>query len=187
MKIKVKCDNCNKILIKFPCRIHKHNFCNNKCNSIWLGKFRKPETNLKISNSMKGKKHHFFGKKRPEHSKFMSKFMLGKMLGVKNPNWKGGISCEPYCDVWLDKEYKESIKERDGYMCLNPQCSKFSLRLCLHHINYNKKDCSPNNLITLCNSCNCQANFERLWHKSWYNAIINRRYKINENNKMNRV
>jgi hypothetical protein len=38
--------------------------------------------------------------------------------------WMGGISNEQYCEDWLDKEYKESIKERDGYMCLNPRCLK---------------------------------------------------------------
>ena len=34
--------------------------------------------------------------------------------GHKNPNWKGGIAHEPYCPIWLDKEYKEDIKARDN-------------------------------------------------------------------------
>ncbi len=93
-------------------------------------------------------------------------------------NWKGGISCEPYCDVWLDKDFKQSIKERDGYQCLNPNCWGTSKRLTIHHIDYNKKNCDPSNLITLCASCNVRANKDRKWHKSWYNAILNKRYGI---------
>ena len=37
-----------------------------------------------------------------------------EMCGENHPNWKGGISCEPYCDAWADKEYKEDMKERDN-------------------------------------------------------------------------
>jgi len=97
-------------------------------------------------------------------------------FGEGSPAWKGGISCEPYCEQWSDKDYKESIKKRDGYKCLNPECNKLSNRLSIHHINYNKKDCHPSNLITVCPSCNSKANKDRQWHKSWYNAIIYRRY-----------
>jgi hypothetical protein len=96
------------------------------------------------------------------------------------------IACEPYCDAWADKEYKESIKERDGYKCLNPTCLCNSKRLGIHHINYNKKDCAPLNLITLCTSCNSRANSDRDWHKSWYQAVINKRYNINGGIKWNR-
>ncbi len=100
-----------------------------------------------------------------------------KNYGSGNPNWKGGISCEPYCDVWLDKYFKESIKERDNHQCQNPDCWGTSETLCVHHIDYNKKNCSPNNLIVLCNSCNSRANKNRKWHTSWYRAIMTRRYK----------
>ena len=92
--------------------------------------------------------------------------------GDKHYNWKGGIACEPYCDVWLDKEYKESIKERDNYECQNSDCWETSKRLTLHHIDYDKKNCSPNNLITLCNSCNTRANSDRKRHRLYYMALL---------------
>ena len=105
---------------------------------------------------------------------------IERSINYSGPNchfWKGGISCEPYCEQWLDKEYKESIKERDGNKCLNPECNKTTINeLCLHHINYNKKDCGPKNLITVCKSCNSKANADREWHKFWYQAILYRRY-----------
>ena len=36
--------------------------------------------------------------------------------------------------------------------------------LIVHHIDYNKKNCNENNLITLCLWCNIRANYNR---KSW--------------------
>ena len=103
-----------------------------------------------------------------------------RMFGDGNHQWKGGISFEPYCEVWKDKEYKESIKERDLDMCLNPYCdSKHPDDLTVHHIDYNKKDCAPKNLITLCRVCNIKANKDRSWHKDWYRSILNKRYKYN--------
>ena len=95
--------------------------------------------------------------------------------GRGHPNWKGGTSCEPYCKDWT-KEYKEFIKERDGYKCLNPECLKKDTLLSVHHIDYNKKNCKPENLITVCRSCNGRANKDRKWHTAWYKAIIKNRY-----------
>ena len=99
------------------------------------------------------------------------------MMGDGNHQWKGGISCEPYCFEWSSKEFKDFIKKRDGDRCLNPDCnSKNPNDLTIHHIDYNKKNCHPNNLITLCKSCNSRANKDRKWHTSWYQAILNKRY-----------
>lgn len=96
--------------------------------------------------------------------------------GPGHPNWNGGTSYEPYCSIWADKEYKRDIKERDGHSCLNPYCSRDCNKLHIHHIDYDKKNCGPKNLITVCNSCNAKANYDRDWHKAWYKAIIKKRY-----------
>ena len=101
--------------------------------------------------------------------------------GAQHGCWKGGISCEPYCDVWLDKKYKQSIKDRDGNRCLNPDCWRNCnhLPMHLHHIDDNKKNCDPRNLITVCNSCNSRAKKDREWHTDWYKAIMFRKYSYN--------
>ena len=95
-----------------------------------------------------------------------------RISGPNNHNWKGGISCEPYCGVWLDKEFKESILERDNHQCQNPDCWGTSERLTIHHIDYNKKNCGPENLITLCRSCNTRASKDREWYTDYYNSIM---------------
>ena len=106
-----------------------------------------------------------------------------KRCGENHPAWRGGIACEPYCDIWLDKEYKESIKERDGYVCQNEDCWKTSKRLCVHHINYIKKDCHPKNLITICLSCNSRANKNRRKWEEYYNKKVKGLYNEKENNR----
>lgn len=100
-----------------------------------------------------------------------------KRFGQSNPAWRGGTSFEPYCPIWKNVEFKNYIKNRDDNICLNPYCdSKDPNDLVVHHIDYNKKNCSPDNLITVCRSCNFKANKDRRWHKLWYRAIIKNRY-----------
>ena len=165
----------------------------NKKSSI--GKKHTKETKEKISRKQIGKKKKV---RSEEHRKNLSIALTGKkkteehkekirqsnkgqirpfMYGELNPNWKGGIEYNLYCDQWKDWEYKESIRERDGHICLNPECSKISSILNIHHIDYNKKNCHPLNLITVCVSCNAKANKDRNWHEDWYTAIIYNRYK----------
>jgi len=97
------------------------------------------------------------------------------ITGAGHYNWKGGIKCEPYCDAWADKVYKEDIKARDNYACQNTDCWGTSERLALHHIDYDKKNCTPHNLITLCISCNSRANYNRDgWQTIYENIIINK-------------
>lgn len=97
-----------------------------------------------------------------------------KYSGENSWAWKGGKSYDDYCPAWTDKEFKKFIKERDGHVCQNPGCWGTTDRLCIHHIDYNKHNCSPDNLITLCFSCNSRANVNREFHKSYYQDVVNR-------------
>jgi hypothetical protein len=131
-----------------------------------------------------GENNPMYGKTHTDESKAkISKIHKGKIIpkdirikmgsdGEKNGNWKGGISYEPYCEVWNDIEYKTSIKERDNYKCKHPDCWENSKILVIHHINYIKKDCSPKNLITLCNSCNSRVNNDREKWMKYFEEIL---------------
>jgi hypothetical protein len=84
-------------------------------------------------------------------------------IGKDSNFWKGGISFEVYPVSWKET-LKRSIRERDRYtcqICYKPQGSE---SLSVHHIDYNKKNCSIENLVTLCRSCHVKTNFKRnLW------------------------
>ena len=83
--------------------------------------------------------------------------------GEKNPNWKGGISFEPYSVDWTET-LKRAIRERDNYIC--QLCSQYGN--VVHHIDYDKKNCNPDNLITLCRKCHTKTNNNRNY---WINFL----------------
>jgi len=88
----------------------------------------------------------------------------GLLVGKRNPQWKGGISFEPYSVDWT-KTLKRSIRERDKYQC--KLCGKEPALDC-HHIDYNKTNCNPNNLIILCRSCHIKTNTNREYWKMFF-------------------
>lgn len=137
-----------------------------KCAASRIGRKLSQETKDKIAAAHKGRK-------LPEGIKVrLSEINSGE----NHPQWRGGISAEPYCQEWQFGDIKDYIKERDQGRCLNPRCDGTKDRVCVHHVNYIKKDCSRINLITLCIGCNSRANFNR---KSWtalYQLILNQRY-----------
>jgi len=126
-----------------------------------------------------GKDNPNYGTKRTPEQREKLKGRCGPLSAA----WKGGIAADPYCDVWLDWEYKQSIKDRDNNKCQNPDCwGKCNhLPLHLHHINNDKKDCRPKNIITLCNSCNGRARgskeFSREWWVKFYQNIMTKKYE----------
>jgi len=89
-----------------------------------------------------------------------------------HPSWMGGKSLEKYGDKFT-KELKEFIRKRDNFMCVecNLTEKKLKYRLSVHHIDYDKKNCDPNNLISLCKSCHQKTNFKR---KDWVRYFKNK-------------
>lgn len=94
-------------------------------------------------------------------------------------NWQGGKSFEIYPKEWTNR-LKKSIRKRDNHQCqvCNTHQNLLGKKLDVHHIDYNKKNCNPNNLISLCESCHMKTNFNRdKWTEFFRLKIAN---KINE-------
>jgi hypothetical protein len=137
----------------------------------WLGKKRpmSEKTKQKISKTEMGKFVSKITRKK------ISKSNIGKTRnnGSKSHFWKGGIAFEPYSSDWT-KTLKRAIRERDNYIC--QKCSQYGN--IVHHIDYNKKNCNPNNLITLCQKCHNKTNFNRNY---WIGIFKGRIVIINNN------
>jgi len=90
-----------------------------------------------------------------------------------NPNWRGGKSFEPYPLNW-NKTFKEQIRYRDGYTCQLCGCPEIECRrkLSIHHIDYNKENLNPNNLISLCVKCHCKTNSYREYWENYFNNVF---------------
>jgi hypothetical protein len=97
--------------------------------------------------------------------------------GKNHPNWKDGSSLEDYPSEF-NTELKEQIRKRDNYKCQNCEMIEeeniivYGRILDVHHIDYNKENCSQENLITLCQGCNLRANYNRDYWKELYTNKI---------------
>ena len=83
--------------------------------------------------------------------------------GPNHWNWQGGKCSEPYGDGWHER-LREQIRNRDGrvcQMCGKPENGK---KLDVHHIDCDKDNHRPDNLVSLCKDpCHKSTNFNR-----WY-------------------
>lgn len=78
----------------------------------------------------------------------------------RSPFWEGGKTFEEYSTDWTET-LRRSIRERDNYVC--QLCSKQQGDVAhdVHHIDYDKQNCNPSNLITLCHSCHSKTNHKK--------------------------
>jgi hypothetical protein len=148
-------------------------YCSRSCRnkSVCIGSHHSDEHRSKISISTKGKNagennpaygktgesSWTYGTRRTDECKQrLSEAKKGLYLLENNPNWKGGKSFEPYPLTWT-KELKTRIRQRDGFTC--QICGKNGFTV--HHKDYDKDNCSEDNLITLCKKCHPKTNHNR--------------------------
>jgi hypothetical protein len=132
------------------------------------------EQKEKMSLSHKGKPSNRKGKYLTKETKLkISLSRIGKYGGENSHFWKGGISTFPYPFDWTDT-LKESIRQRDNYICQEcgihqDELIGWNKKLDIHHIDYDKKNLNPLNLISLCRSCHIKTNYYR---DKWYEYFI---------------
>ena len=143
----------------------------------WKGKHLSEETRRKQSEIKKGKytgeKHPNFGKSPTEETRQkMRDARKDRFSGENCPSWQNGKSFEEYPIEF--KQIKKSILERDNYKCQYPGCIEIHDRLHVHHIDYNKQNNDPENLITLCNSCHSKTigKNKRNYYTEFYQNIM---------------
>jgi len=156
------------------------------------GKHRSPEIVQKITESNKGKR------RSPEFRQRMVEVATGRRIseetrkkmgenrrGEKNARWLGGISFEPYCQLF-NKEFKNRVRTFFEYKCV--ECGmtqeKNGKALSVHHVNYDKRTCckegesiGDRKFVALCHSCHTNTtNGDRGFWEDWYTEIINAVY-----------
>lgn len=130
------------------------------------------ETRTKIGESNIGKT-----KGHPNYLKFHTsetkKKISEALSGENSPYWQGGKSFEPYAKEF-NRQLKELIRQRDNYQCQKCGCPEIENieKLSIHHVDYDKKNCLPSNLIALCRSCNAEVNFKKDYWRQFFTEKI---------------
>lgn len=174
--VTLSCANCSSLFSVIPSRATKAICCSLKCwNVMQVGRPGRPGIKLNtgrrkkwISVECRACPNVFeivpskVGLKVFCSTKCHHKWRSAHHSGSRNPNWNGGTRSEHYpADFYA---IRESILSRDGHQCAVPMCETSDTRVSVHHIDFNKQNCVPENLIAACPSCNARANFDReLW------------------------
>lgn len=151
-----------------------------KGRTVWNAGI-KTGPNPELSAQLKGRTPWNKGKQLPPHTdEWKQKVSLAhKLSGLRPPLhcgsdchlWRGGISVEPYSVDWT-KALKQSIRERDGFVCQLCGEQIAGKTLSVHHIDYNKKNCDPANLISLCNKCHTKTNLGRDHWTEYFRGLV---------------
>lgn len=145
----VMCQECQSIMATcqcgntyplYDCRGRSRRFCSMACTCLFTdeGK-RRSERFSKVAKRLWQNEEFRKSRIRENHN-----------------HWKGGAWLYP---GEFHTKLREEIRERDGHTCCNPRCSKESDVLHVHHIDGDKKNLDPSNLITLCSTCHLRLHF----------------------------
>lgn len=169
-KTNYKCDykKCNKILYLSSNQLKnsKKHYCSKKCN-IKTQRDKRIKTKCNCCGKILYLTiFHFYDSKNHYCSTICCEMgRIGKFKGKYSPGWQDGKSFEPYTPKF-NNQLKEQIRERDNHIC--QECGKHQSeligrvkRLCVHHIDYDKKNCDPKNLISLCVKCHNKTNAKK--------------------------
>jgi hypothetical protein len=132
-RVKKNCLWCDKEIFVLPRKIEKQNFCSKSCKAKWYRK----EVGSNGCFGLRGEEHPFW---IPElNREYSSKFK---------------------------KQLKEEVKERFERCCAlchrtEEQIEKAKHKLCIHHIDYDKHNCSMKNLLPLCSICHGKTSSKR--------------------------
>ena len=159
--IKYVCVICEKEFSDYESEQRK--FCSVKCKAEYQKQYQNEGCFVK-GHSGGFKKGYVPWNK----GKKMSQEFIDKISGSKHHNWNNGSSFKPYTVDWT-RSLRISIRERDRYVCQLCSKKQGDVTFDVHHIDYDKENCNPNNLITLCHSCNMKVNFDRNY---WTNLMM---------------
>jgi len=151
-------------------------------NNPFYGKKHTIETKRKIGEVEKGKDNSNWKGGKP-HCQTCGKQLTNynaihcqkcyDRVGSKSGMWIDGRSYEPYPPSF-NRQLKDRIRVRDNFIC--QKCGVPELEcnnnLDIHHIDYDKKNCEEDNLISLCRSCNVKVNKNKDYWTKYFSGLL---------------
>lgn len=190
-RVKITCEICGKMFSVNAAQKDIRRFCSRKCRGAWLGSVQKgkshPGWNKAVHKTFVcivcGKKFESRDRRDIENETwgtFCSRACQSVyQVGENAPNWQGGLSFEPYGPEFNDR-LKAQVRKRDRVRCF--LCGEEAALLACHHIDYDKKNNNPWNLVTLCFECHGKTNAHRdMWQPmfEWHMDNARLGYELN--------
>ena len=76
--------------------------------------------------------------------------------------------------MFLRSRERNACLRRDKYTCQNEECIGVYKRMAVHHIDHNRNNNDPINLITLCNPCNAREESKKRNYRLYYTQLMQR-------------
>ncbi|HDY66729.1 MAG TPA: hypothetical protein ENH85_02940 [Candidatus Scalindua sp.] len=182
-RFKIKCVFCENKFESIKSRLIKAKYCSAKCffawrknNPWWRECLRVVHKKVEDTSNYRGGN----SKGKTWKIKDTSKYSKAKK-GKKHPHWILDRSLFLYPDEF-NNELKEQIRKRDNYTCQlsgkhqNELTGRFK-KLDVHHIDYNKKNNDPKNLISLSRDSHSKTNFNRKYWTNYFSNFLLERLK----------
>ena len=170
VKIKKICKQCGKKFERNPRIIRaviKENFCTQQCHAQYMDK----KINIKCDNcgnEFKRSKSQIRGNHNFCNRQCFCQWLSKNIRGENHPNWQGGLSFESH-GIEFNNLLRKDIRQRDDFSCQVCSVVENGKPHDVHHIDYDKRNNDPGNLITLCHSCHSKTNFNRQY---WQNHFM---------------
>lgn len=121
-------------------------------------------------NGLKNLRELHKGKNLSEETRRKLSAHASTRTGERNPSWRGGVSFEPYPPEF-NEPLKRKIRERDNYTC---QVSG-EWGNAVHHIDYDKENNDPQNLITLSKRIHSKTITDREEWTAYFKDLMSKR------------
>ena len=103
--------------------------------------------------------------------------------GSKCHLWNGGTLYLEYPREF-NASLKAEIRDRDNHICQGKDCGVPEIecyrKLDVHHIDYNKKNNSEVNFVSLCSKCHLKANTNRKYWEEYFTQLMISKIKIGD-------
>jgi len=177
-RTKVNCSYCGDELEIRPSNTYTKKFCNRDCYGKWRSENLRGKNNPRYTRKIFVSCNYCGKKKRVSPCHAVHNYYCDDLCRTKwrstcysgegNPNWRGGFS--PYAPGF-NNALREEIKMRDNHAC--QLCGATEIELAVHHVDYDKQNNSPENLISLCtNSCHSLTNGNREYWTKYFAQVI---------------
>lgn len=173
------CEVCGKEYITKPSETDTAKTCSKECRHKWQSKIMSERNNrMEKPCGICGKTMLVFPglyeKTKTCGKACQSKWLSQNFSGANSPHYIPDK--QPDYGPEFNKALKGAIRKRDGYICqlCGLYTPKAGIRLAVHHIDYDKHNNDPSNLISLCEHCHTRTNFNRDYWKQYFQKVMSR-------------